>query len=1138
MKPEFISIVAPFNGSKNFKYFLQSLQQQTLEPSKFELIIVEDGDHRAEQIARLFNTKFSLRHVRFNRPEGFDGHSAGLCRNAGAQIALGEYLVFIDSDCIVHPNCLERHLELLRGIELVAVCGYASELPASRWDMLQEGFYESFEKLDAASKLDARVDWPIADSVTWDAWYSCNASVPRRLFFEAGGFDDSGCRCHDIDVAYRLFKAGCTFLYERDARVIHVEHPRSIRSRAEQREGWKLLAEKHPELESYVFDRLLESQKYQFEIAAYCEEQFLEIVADLQGFRAGYCWVMPVGASVASVLNSLRGVPHFEIRNRECVRIQLGLQRNCWDYEIFVAQIPDTLRPVVTVLVPFFNAGDRVARAIASVFLQSVQRFELILIDDASTDDSADHVGPFINDPRVRLYFCSENQGLSNALNLGLTHSSAGIIVHLDSDDWLEPNALEEICAGFDKSPNVGAVYGDTFFHYGDEVVVDKGRQVESYAEYFSYEHGQAPRAYRKECLLVVGGWDVSDAHSGRFYEDRLMLATLSERYEVSWLGKALYHCQYNPNSLSRLNPLQTASAKLAILYGQAIKHRYELVYSFDGGILKGEFKPCSPLKGRLRWSIVIPFRWGVELLRLSVRSWLESDFAEHEAEIIVADDASGEDLQSIVELNPSKIKVVRHDAGQGSARARNSGVAAAQYEMLFFSDADHIVPPDVLARHSKRHAETHGEAAVVGCVFGRRAFTLVPPTIDRRHKEKLLSILRFSEMFGPAAEALVEEREFWAIDREAPSGVWAEAQKVAYTEYWLAKWAEIILEFGEDLRWFKHRWTRLSTGSVSLPREVFARVGGFDDRLKSTMEDWELGIRLQDLGVNITCAPEAEPLHQVHPTDEGRGAHNHAAVEHVESRHPAHIEQLLKDNSYFGAPARYFFTPAAKEQYARDLRVSEGRKETPSRAHVRDYFLITFDDGPHPLGTRLILDVLERYSAQALFFLMGQRVRTYGDVVKEVARRGHEIGVHNWTHTDSSYLTSYEVTRMLSNSLEAIRDVTGLTPKYARPPYGKLSPSYGRACQSLGLTPVGWSASSEDWGANTERDVIIKLASEGVRGKVLLFHDGTGNPEQTATALEWLLDASGRGGVRPIPADEFARREGLPALDVCNPFK
>ena len=218
------------------------------------------------------------------------------------------------------------------------------------------------------------------------------------------------------------------------------------------------MAAKHPELECYVFDKLIESQKYELDVASYCEDRFLQIVSDLPGFRASYCWITPPGTSLATVANSLNNIPHNAMRHEGSIKIELGLHRNCWDYEIFVPQISDTSKPVVTVLIPFFNAGERIVKAVSSVFLQSIQQFELILIDDAARDNSVNYLLPFINDPRVRLLSCPENQGLSNALNLGLTHSSAQIIVHLDSDDWLEPNALEEICACFNIAPNIGAI--------------------------------------------------------------------------------------------------------------------------------------------------------------------------------------------------------------------------------------------------------------------------------------------------------------------------------------------------------------------------------------------------------------------------------------------------------------------------------------------------------------------------------------------------------------------------------------------------------------------------------------------------------------------------------------------------------
>src|SRR5690242_2426744 len=95
-----LTVVSPYAGGNGLPYFLQSMLGQTLAPDLFELILVEDGDLDCSEVVRLFNFSFRVTVVPFNRPAGFGGHSAGLCRNLGAQFALGRTLVFIDSDCV------------------------------------------------------------------------------------------------------------------------------------------------------------------------------------------------------------------------------------------------------------------------------------------------------------------------------------------------------------------------------------------------------------------------------------------------------------------------------------------------------------------------------------------------------------------------------------------------------------------------------------------------------------------------------------------------------------------------------------------------------------------------------------------------------------------------------------------------------------------------------------------------------------------------------------------------------------------------------------------------------------------------------------------------------------------------------
>jgi glycosyltransferase involved in cell wall biosynthesis/peptidoglycan/xylan/chitin deacetylase (PgdA/CDA1 family) len=1106
---------------------LQSLQQQSLNPGLFEVIIVEDGPHTAGKTTSLFNTKFALRLLQFKREEGFEGHSAGLCRNLAAKQAAGKYFVFVDSDCILHPDCLKIHLQLLEEDALRAVCGYACELPATNWHAVLSPCYESYDLIETLSRPDARVD-EIGSGVSadWCHWYSCNASVSREVFLAAGAFDETGHRCHDMDLAYRLRGKGAKFIFAESARIAHVEHPRSLISRTEQQKGWQLIAAKHPELESFIFDRMMESQRHQKEIALYCEEQFVRITKDLPGTRSEYSWIAPPGTKMDDLLRGVEDTACLLDEQPWYSMVQLGLQRNCWDYRIFIPKITSDTPPAISVLIPFFNTGEKILKAVSSVFLQTVQNFELILIDDASQDNSAGILLPFLGDHRVRLYTNAENQGLAAAMNIGLTHSSAPIVLHLDSDDWLETDAIEKVLFAFDADREIGAVYGDVFLHYGGGTIVEPGRQINSFEECFSYDSSQAPRAYRKESLISVGGWDVSDGNSGRFYEDRLTLANIIRKYPVKWLGARLYHCRFDNESLSRIDPILTASAKLSILHDQANKNGLSLRYTFKNNYLRGELISPEMSTSPYSWSVIIPFSGHSDLLYLSVLSWMESDLLSTEFEIIIVDDASNENLNRIVDLAPGKIRVVSNSDRSGPATARNRGAACASHEMIFFSDSDHIVPPDVLAKHSKRISEPG--TVIVGNIFGRRTATVVLPGIQKRQREKILSILNFKDRFGEIASVFATGAGCRLVDENSPLPVWQRAQEFSFTDFWLAKWGELILRFGENLSNFAHRWTRISTGSMSIRAADFRKVGGFDEALKS-MEDWEFGIRVQKSNMSIVCCPEAEPFHQVHPVDEKRAGDNKTAVEYITSKHPDYVKNLLNEEPYFAPPAQFFFTPAAHREPA----AVPGNKEAFSNA-----CLLTFDDGPHPIGTPMIAGKLDEWNVKALFFLIGQQVKSYPHLVKMLVDKGHEVGIHSWTHTDSCMFTSYEVKKMLADTARLISDVTGKAVKYARPPYGKLSPSYNQACNELGLTPVGWDTSSEDWAGNSANEIITALASQGIVDKTILFHDVSRSLESTGEALDWLLNTCRAKDIAVVLPGEFVLQRNLSTLEICNPFK
>jgi glycosyltransferase involved in cell wall biosynthesis len=112
-------------------------------------------------------------------------------------------------------------------------------------------------------------------------------------------------------------------------------------------------------------------------------------------------------------------------------------------------------KPIVSVVIPAYNAGPYIAEAINSVVAQTFTDWELIVVDDGSTDDTAERVAPFLSDPRVSLHR-KANGGPSSARNVGITATKADLIAFLDADDYWLPTKLEKQIAVMAKYPDIG----------------------------------------------------------------------------------------------------------------------------------------------------------------------------------------------------------------------------------------------------------------------------------------------------------------------------------------------------------------------------------------------------------------------------------------------------------------------------------------------------------------------------------------------------------------------------------------------------------------------------------------------------------------------------------------------------------
>lgn len=149
----------------------------------------------------------------------------------------------------------------------------------------------------------------------------------------------------------------------------------------------------------------------------------------------------------------------------------------------------------------------------------------------------------------------------------------------------------------------------------------------------------------------------------------------------------------------------------------------------------------------------------------------------------------------------------------------------------------------------------------------------------------------------------------------------------------------------------------------------------------------------------------------------------------------------------------------------------------------------LTFDDGPNPLFTPLLLDLLEEHQIKATFFVVGAKAEKYPEILKRINEEGHEIGVHHYKHISNWLLGPFGYQRNLTKSIAAINGITGKKPLYYRPPWGHFNVFTLFFRQNLKV--VMWSHISQDWKIHKgETELYDKLKQVDAAGDIILLHD------------------------------------------------
>lgn len=180
---------------------------------------------------------------------------------------------------------------------------------------------------------------------------------------------------------------------------------------------------------------------------------------------------------------------------------------------------------------------------------------------------------------------------------------------------------------------------------------------------------------------------------------------------------------------------------------------------------------------------------------------------------------------------------------------------------------------------------------------------------------------------------------------------------------------------------------------------------------------------------------------------------------------------------------------------------------------------ILTFDDGPDPVYTAQVLDILRKHEIKALFFVIGKKAMEHPELIRRMIDEGHEIGNHTQNHP--IFFAMYSRKKIAAEIDEAAKNLAELTQKEIRlfrPPIGYMNPSIASQLKKRKLNVLGWNVRSYDSFKNEEQ-LLTRLIRLTKKGSIVLMHD---NLAHTSAVLEAYIQRAQSNGII------FAKQEQL----------
>lgn len=175
----------------------------------------------------------------------------------------------------------------------------------------------------------------------------------------------------------------------------------------------------------------------------------------------------------------------------------------------------------------------------------------------------------------------------------------------------------------------------------------------------------------------------------------------------------------------------------------------------------------------------------------------------------------------------------------------------------------------------------------------------------------------------------------------------------------------------------------------------------------------------------------------------------------------------------------------------------------------------LTFDDGPDPVHTPKVLDLLAERNIQAAFFVVGNKAKEYPEIIRRMAAEGHLIGTHTYSHHHAYMMMPVSSVKEVKDAIVAVRD-SGQEPRWFRPPWGAFNLATRLAAASEGQRLALWSITGDDWKGTSAAEITSLVSQRLHSGAVVDLHDASatgGDPGETVKALAGIIEDAQRQG-------------------------